>query len=98
MGLDRRAILLVLIQSYFLVHAQLLKLFRFQFVLWSILLISCGGLPARAQAGEPEFTVTTKNSDDQVNIRHENGVVLIDVHSPSGIGSASFELESGSLQ
>lgn len=75
----------------------MLKLFRFQFVLWSLLLISCGGLPARAQAGEPEFAITTKNNDDQVNVRHENGVAFIDIESTTGIGSAAFQLKSGSM-
>lgn len=41
--------------------------------------------------------VTTKNSDDKVNIRYEEGVAYIDVRSPTGIGSAAFELESGSM-
>jgi hypothetical protein len=39
--------------------------------------------------------VTTKNNDDRVALRHENRVVLVDVQSPAGIGSAIFELESG---
>jgi hypothetical protein len=69
--------------------------------LWTILLgfllASCAGLSVRAQSGEPVFMVTTKNSDDRVNVRHEEGVAYIDVRSPTGIGSAAFELESGSM-
>ncbi|MDQ2691279.1 MAG: hypothetical protein M3Y68_04545 [Chloroflexota bacterium] len=75
----------------------MLKLFRFQFVLWSFLLISCAGLPVRAQAGEPEFTITTKNNDDQVTVQHQDGVLFVDIQSPTGIGSASFEVTAGSL-
>lgn len=43
------------------------------------------------------FSVTTKNQDDQIDIQQENGITTVDIHSPSGIGSANFELESGSM-
>lgn len=76
-------------------RTQLLSFFRFQAVLWSFLLVSCAGLPVRAQGGEPQFTVTTKNSDDHVNIQHQNGVAFVDILSPTGIGAAAFELKSG---
>ena len=74
-----------------------MKQSHIQTVLLSFLLISCAGIPVSAQSGEPVFLVTTKNKDDQVNIQYENGIASIDIHSPSGIGSATFALESGSM-
>lgn len=68
-----------------------------QAIVLSFLLVSCAGLPAGAGPGEPVFLVTTKNRDEQVDIRHENGAAFIDIHSPTGIGSAKFELESGAM-
>jgi hypothetical protein len=63
-----------------------------------LFLVSCASQPANAQAGgEPVFNVTTKNQDDQIELQHENGVTTIDVHSPTGIGSATFELVSGAM-
>ena len=59
--------------------------------------MSCGGVAAGAQPEEPGFIVITKNTDDQVDIQYENGVSLIDIQSPTGIGSAAFELESGDM-
>jgi hypothetical protein len=66
-----------------------------EIVLLSFLLASCAGLPVSAQSGEPVFQVTTKNRDDQVSIQFQDGIAFIDVQSPIGIGSATFELESG---
>ena len=66
-------------------------------ILLSFLLMSCASLPARAQSGDPVFAVTPKNKDDQVDIQYENGTVLINVISPTGIGSATLELESGTM-
>lgn len=70
---------------------------RFQILLWGLFLVSCAGLPARAQSGEPDFAVTTKNNDDRVSIQHDSGTAYIDVYSPRGIGSATFELEAGGM-
>ena len=62
----------------------------------SIFVMSCASQPANAQSGgEPGFSVITKNQDDQIGIRQENGVTTVDIHSPSGIGTAKFELASG---
>jgi hypothetical protein len=74
-----------------------MKRFHVQTILLGFLLASCAGLSVRAQSGEPDFMVTTKNSDDKVDVRYEEGVAYIDVRSPTGIGSAAFELESGSM-
>jgi len=74
-----------------------MKRFHLQAILLSFLLISCGGASAGAQPEEPGFIVITKNTDDQVDIQYENGVALIDIQSPTGIGSATFELESGTM-
>jgi hypothetical protein len=60
--------------------------------------MSCTSQPANAQSGiEPVFNVTTKNQDDQIDIQHENGITTVDIHSPTGIGTAKFELQSGSM-
>ncbi len=74
-----------------------MKRFYVETVLLSLLLVSCAGAPVNAQSGEPDFVVTTKNKDDQINIQYQNGTTLIDVDSPTGIGSAKFQLESGSM-
>ena len=74
-----------------------MKRFYIETILLSFLLVSCAGVPASAQSGEPDFIVTPKNKDDRVNIQHQNGTTLIDVESPTGIGSAKFELESGNM-
>lgn len=67
-------------------------------ILFGFLLISCGGRSANAQSGdEPVFTVIAKNQDDQIEIQHEHGIAMVDIHSPSGIGSASIALESGKM-
>ena len=58
--------------------------------------MSCASQPANAQSGgEPVFAVTAKNRDDQVNVQYVDGITVIDVQSPTGIGWAKFELESG---
>jgi hypothetical protein len=66
-------------------------------ILLSLLLASCGGASAHAQPGQPAFVVITKNPDDQVGIQYENATALIDIQSPTGIGSATFELDSGDM-
>jgi hypothetical protein len=68
-------------------------------ILLSFLFASCAGAPAHAnaQSGEPDFAVTTKNQDDQAIIQFEDNTALIDIHSPTGIGSAAFELQSGNM-
>lgn len=38
-----------------------------------------------------------KNPDDQVDIQIENGAAQVDIQSPTGIGSVSFELVSGTM-
>jgi hypothetical protein len=72
-------------------------------ILLSLLLASCANQPADAQEGnaqlqeEPVFQVTAQNSDDQVTFQYEDNTAIIDVTSPTGIGSAQFKLESGSM-
>jgi len=64
----------------------------------SIFIMSCASQPANAQSGgEPVFSVITKNQDDQIDIQQENGITTVDIHSPTGIGTAKFELESGAM-
>ena len=75
-----------------------MKYFVAHIILFSIFLVSCASQPANAQAGgEPVFNVSTKNQDDRLDIKHENGVTAVDIHSPTGIGSATFDLVSGSM-
>ena len=74
-----------------------MKRFRLQTILFSFLLVSCGGISAGAQPEQPAFIVITKNPDDRVDIQYENGTALIDIQSPTGIGSAALELESGEM-
>ena len=74
-----------------------MKRSHLQILLFSFLLMSCGGVSAGAQPDEPGFIVITKNPDDQVGLKYENGTSLIDIQSPTGIGSAAFELESGTM-
>ena len=74
-----------------------MKRVHLQAILLSFLLASCASEPIGAQPEEPAFIVITKNPEDQVDIQYENGMALIDIQSPSGIGSAAFELESGSM-
>ena len=60
--------------------------------------MSCASQPANAQSGgEPVFSVTAKNQDDQVNVQYVDKVTVIDVQSPTGIGSAKVQLESGGM-
>jgi hypothetical protein len=74
--------------KYFVVHTILL----------SFSLMSCASQPANAQSGDgPVFSVTAKNQNDQINVQYVDGVTVIDVQSPSGIGSAKVDLESGSM-
>ena len=73
--------------KYFVVHTILL----------SLCLTSCASRPANAQSGEPVFAVTTENPDDQIDIKNEKGISTVDIHSPTGIGSARFVLESGTM-
>lgn len=70
-----------------------------QAILWCLLLAACAGesAGAGAQTEEPAFIVITKNPEDQVDIEYQNGTAHIDIQSPTGIGSASFELASGHM-
>jgi hypothetical protein len=74
-----------------------MRRFHRQTILLIFLLVSCASLPGNAQPQEPVFIVITKNPDDQVSIQYENSTTLIDIQSPTGISSAAFELESGSM-
>jgi hypothetical protein len=69
----------------------------FQVMILSFLLVSCAGGPVGAQQEEPSFTILTKHPEDQVSVQLEKGTAQIDIQSPTGIGSASFELESGTM-
>ncbi len=62
-----------------------------------LLLAACGSRPGSAQTGEPIFSITQQNQDDQITMQVEETGVVIDINSPSGIGLATFKLESGTM-
>jgi hypothetical protein len=66
-------------------------------LVYSLLLISCAVQPGNAQAPEPEFRVTADDPSNQIDLKNQDNSTVIDITSPSGIGSATFELESGSM-
>ena len=66
-------------------------------LLISLTLVSCASQSANAQDSKPEFRVTPKNADDTIAVLDENSQTVMDIHSDTGIGSASFELVSGSM-
>lgn len=77
---------------------QAMKYFVVHTILLSLLLMSCASQPVNAQTqGEPVFSITQKNQEDQISIQYENGAAIININSPFGIGSAKFELESGAM-
>ena len=60
--------------------------------------MSCASQPANAQSGdETVFSVTAKNQNDQIDVQYVDGAAIIDVQSPTGIGSARLDLESGGM-
>jgi hypothetical protein len=65
-------------------------------LLLHLLLMSCSSDPAGAGSQEdPIFSMEVKNSDDHVSLQYENNSTVIDIESPTGVGSARFRLESG---
>ena len=74
-----------------------MKRFTLSSILFSFVLISCAGQSANAQAGEPTFLISTKNPDDQIEMRYESDIAIFSVFSPSGIGSATIDLVSGQM-
>ena len=60
--------------------------------------MSCASQPANAQSGDgPVFSITAKNQTDQVNFQYVDRTAIVDIQSPTGIGSAKLELESGGM-
>ena len=45
-----------------------------------------------AAADAPPFTITSKRSDDRVEVKSENDKAVFNVRSPVGISSATIEL------
>lgn len=70
---------------------------RYQMLLWSFLLVACSSQPGNAQHSDPVFSITQKNPDDQITVQVEERGAVIDIASPTGIGSAEFVLESGEM-
>ena len=46
---------------------------------------------------EPVFLTTLKNETDRVTVENQEAMTVIDIQSPSGIGSLRLDLESGTL-
>lgn len=67
--------------------------FIFYIILLGIFLVSCTGEPVTA----PVFSVIPKNKDDQISIRFQNQTTILEINSPSGIGSARVTRTSGSM-
>ena len=75
-----------------------MKHFVVHTIVFGLLLTACAGQSAGAQSQEqPVFSVEVKNSDDQISILYEKDTAVIEINSPSGIGSATFVLESGEM-
>ncbi len=67
-------------------------------LLSSLFLIACADQSARAQSqSEPVFSVTARNTDDDILLRFKDNTTTLEIHSPFGIGSAKFKLESGDM-
>jgi hypothetical protein len=67
-------------------------------LLMNVFLVSCSNQSASAQAKrEPVFSVESKHSDDQITLQSKANTTIIEIDSPSGIGSARFNLESGDM-
>ena len=62
-----------------------------------LFLASCASQSVNAQESKPEFRVSVKNADDKISILDENSQTIIEIYSDIGIGSASFELVSGTM-
>lgn len=65
-------------------------------LLLNLLLISCSGSTTNVQ-DDPVFSVELKNLDDSIAFQHSDDRTIIDIVSPSGIGSAKFTLRSGEM-
>jgi hypothetical protein len=67
-------------------------------LLVNVFLVSCSSLAANAQSQEePVFSIRVKNSDDQVSAQYKDNTTIVEIRSPSGIGSTAFTLESGQM-
>ena len=67
-------------------------------LLMNVFLVSCSNQSASAQSKrEPVFSVESQNGDDQITFQSRANTTIIEIDSPSGIGSATFNLESGDM-
>lgn len=75
-----------------------MKPFVVHTIVFGLLLTACAGQSAGAESQEqPDFSVEVKNNDDQISILYEQDTAVIEIKSPSGIGSATVVLESGEM-
>lgn len=72
-------------------------LFLHTSLLMCLFLTSCASQSVSAQDSRPVFRVTTKNANDKIAFLNKVSYTIIDLQSDFGIGSASFELVSGSM-
>jgi hypothetical protein len=66
-------------------------------LLLSLVLCACASQPGSAQPGDPVFSIKQDHPDDQITVQVEERGTVIDIASPTGIGSAVFTLESGEM-
>lgn len=55
------------------------------------------GVTPPAGGAAPEFEVTAQKAEDQVTVAMDDGRMIVDVRSPSGIGSAVVSLVAGEM-
>ena len=63
----------------------------------SLFFAACTVKPDRSNWVKPDLKITASNQNDVISITSEEGISIIDINSPNGIGSAHFELVSGKL-
>ena len=66
-------------------------------LLLNLLLLSCSNQPEGDPPREPVFDIAGMSAADRIEIQNQEESTLIDVQSPTGIGSARFELEEGDM-
>lgn len=60
-------------------------------MLISVLLTAC----IRSNESDPQFSVTSSEPGDTITITYKDNISIIDINSPSGIGSARVDFVSG---
>ncbi len=97
-------LLFSLILSILLLQIQSIKSYIFMkqivtitILLLNLFLVSCSSNTTATQEDSPGFSVELQNLGDGVAFQHRDDGTIIDIVSPSGIGSAKFTLRSGEM-